>query len=65
MGFIRKYDKLQGGFIWDFQDWIIGKRLNGREYFAYGGDGLKGHPDHNLNNGLISADKFKSTYARS
>ena len=55
------HDKLQGGFIWDFQDQgLLTKDANGREYFAYGGDyGPKGTPsDHNfLNNGLIAADK--------
>ena len=57
----ERYDKLQGGFIWDFQDQgLLKKDSSGREYFAYGGDyGPKGTPsDHNfLNNGLISADK--------
>ncbi len=56
----EKYDKLQGGFIWDFQDQGIETEKDGRKYFAYGGDfGPKDVPsDHNfLNNGLITADK--------
>ena len=57
----EKYDKLQGGFIWDFQDQgLLAKDKNGKEYFTYGGDyGPEGTPsDHNfLNNGLIKADK--------
>ena len=42
----EKYDKLQGGFIWDFQDQgLLKKDSSGREYFAYGGDyGPKGTP---------------------
>ena len=57
----EKYDKLQGGFIWDFQDQgLLAKDKSGKEYFTYGGDyGPEGTPsDHNfLNNGLIKADK--------
>lgn len=57
----EKYDKLQGGFIWDFQDQgLLAKDKSGKEYFTYGGDyGPEGIPsDHNfLNNGLIKADK--------
>jgi len=57
----EKYDKLQGGFIWDFQDQgLLAKDKSGKEYFIYGGDyGPEGTPsDHNfLNNGLIKADK--------
>lgn len=56
----EKYDIIQGGFIWDFQDQGLLAKKEGKEYFAYGGDfGPKGTPsDHNfLNNGLIQADK--------
>ncbi|MCA0932506.1 DUF4981 domain-containing protein [Lutimonas saemankumensis] len=56
----EKYDKLQGGFIWDYQDQGLLTEKDGREFFAYGGDfGPEGTPsDHNfLNNGLIQADK--------
>ena len=57
----EKYDKLQGGFIWDFQDQgLLAKDKSGKEYFTYGGDyGPEEIPsDHNfLNNGLIKADK--------
>lgn len=56
----EKYDKLQGGFIWDFQDQGLLTEKNGKQYYAYGGDfGPEGTPsDHNfLNNGLIQADK--------
>ena len=57
----EKYDKLQGGFIWDFQDQgLLARDKSGKEYFTYGGDyGPDGIPsDHNfLNNGLIKADK--------
>ncbi|AOR25433.1 beta-galactosidase [Formosa sp. Hel3_A1_48] len=56
----EKYPKLQGGFIWDFQDQGLLSEQNGKAFFAYGGDfGPKDVPsDHNfLNNGLIQADK--------
>lgn len=56
----EKYDKLQGGFIWDYQDQGLLTEKDGKPYFAYGGDfGPEGTPsDHNfLNNGLIQADK--------
>lgn len=56
----EKYDKLQGGFIWDFVDQGIKTVKNGREIFAYGGDfGPKGTPSDNnfLNNGLVQPDR--------
>jgi len=35
----EKKPRLQGGFIWDFVDQGLRKKtLDGREYFAYGGD---------------------------
>lgn len=61
----EKYDNLQGGFIWDFQDQGLLTKKDGKEYFAYGGDfGPKDIPsDHNfLNNGLIQADKTPSPH---
>ncbi|MGM5470011.1 glycoside hydrolase family 2 TIM barrel-domain containing protein [Flavobacteriaceae bacterium LMO-SS05] len=56
----EKYDKLQGGFIWDFVDQGIKTIKNGREIFAYGGDfGPEGTPSDNnfLNNGLVQPDR--------
>ncbi|UFH34347.1 glycoside hydrolase family 2 TIM barrel-domain containing protein [Flavobacterium acetivorans] len=56
----EKYDKLQGGFIWDFVDQGIKTVKNGREIYAYGGDfGPKGTPSDNnfLNNGLVQPDR--------
>lgn len=56
----EKYKKLQGGFIWDFQDQGLLTKKDGKEYYAYGGDfGPEGTPsDHNfLNNGLVQANK--------
>ena len=36
---IYEYDRLMGGFIWEWADHGIRRRLpDGREYFAYGGD---------------------------
>jgi len=58
---IRKYDKLQGGSIWDWVDQGLLKiDGNGDEYWAYGGDyGPEGTPsDWNFcANGLINADR--------
>ncbi|WP_282073616.1 glycoside hydrolase family 2 TIM barrel-domain containing protein [Polaribacter atrinae] len=56
----EKYNKLQGGFIWDFVDQGIKIKKNGREIFAYGGDfGPEGTPSDNnfLNNGLVQPDR--------
>lgn len=56
----RAYPKLQGGFIWDYQDQGLLAEKDGQPYFAYGGDfGPEGTPsDHNfLNNGLVRADR--------
>lgn len=56
----EKYDKLQGGFIWDFVDQGIKITKNGKEIYAYGGDfGPEGTPSDNnfLNNGLVQPDR--------
>ena len=56
----EKYDKLQGGFIWDYQDQGFLEKKDGKPYFSYGGDYVPQDTpsDHNyLNNGLIRADK--------
>ena len=58
---IRKYDKLQGGSIWDWVDQgLIKMDEDGNEYWAYGGDfGPEGtYSDNNFcANGLINADR--------
>ena len=56
----EKYDKLQGGFIWDFVDQGLKTTKNGKEIFAYGGDfGPEDVPSSNnfLNNGLVQPDR--------
>ncbi|MEN8186840.1 MAG: glycoside hydrolase family 2 TIM barrel-domain containing protein [Bacteroidota bacterium] len=56
----EKYDKLQGGFIWDFVDQGLKTVKNGKEIFAYGGDfGPEDIPSSNnfLNNGLVQPDR--------
>ena len=56
----EKYDKLQGGFIWDFVDQGLKTIKNGKEIYAYGGDfGPKEIPSDNnfLNNGLVQPDR--------
>jgi beta-galactosidase len=55
----RKYEILQGGFIWDWKDQAILTRTpEGVEYLAYGGDfGDKPNDGNFSGNGLIFADK--------
>ena len=56
----EKYDKLQGGFIWDYVDQGIKTVKNGKEIYAYGGDyGPEDVPSSNnfLNNGLVQPDR--------
>jgi len=56
----EKYDKLQGGFIWDYVDQGLKIIKNGKEIFAYGGDfGPENVPSSNnfLNNGLVQPDR--------
>lgn len=57
---IRRYPKLQGGFIWDFVDQGLRKYNDkGEMFYAYGGDyNLYDPTDNNFNcNGLISPDR--------
>ncbi len=57
---IRKYPKLQGGFIWDFVDQSLRERSeDGTIVYTYGGDyGKNLSSDNNFqNNGLISPDR--------
>ena len=63
---IRKYPKLQGGFIWDFVDQgLRAKNKEGRIIYAYGGDfGRYPATDHNFNNnGLISPYRKPNPHA--
>ena len=63
---IRKYPKLQGGFIWDFVDQgLRSTNKQGKEIFAYGGDfGRYPASDHNFNNnGLIRPDRKPNPHA--
>ncbi len=55
----RKYDRLQGGFIWDFADQAIRDYRNGKMIYAYGGDfGKDLVSSNNFNcNGLVSSDR--------
>ncbi len=56
---IEKYPNLQGGFIWDWVDQGLRKRLSdGREYWAYGGDFGEAPNDSNFCcNGLVFPDR--------
>ncbi|MGL6194576.1 MAG: glycoside hydrolase family 2 TIM barrel-domain containing protein, partial [Thermoguttaceae bacterium] len=61
---IRKYKHLQGGFIWDWVDQGLWKKVpgstTGEKFLAYGGDfGPKDVPSDNnfCMNGVVSADR--------
>ncbi|HBH22852.1 MAG TPA: glycoside hydrolase family 2 [Cytophagales bacterium] len=56
---IRKYDRLIGGFIWDWTDQgIVKKDETGKPYWMYGGDsGEKIHSGNFCMNGIMSADQ--------
>lgn len=63
---IRKYPKLQGGFIWDFVDQGVRlKDKNGTEYFGYGGDfNPYDASDNNFcSNGIVSPDRVPNPHA--
>ncbi|MGP2569562.1 glycoside hydrolase family 2 TIM barrel-domain containing protein [Ornithobacterium rhinotracheale] len=52
----EKYPSLMGGFIWDWMDQGVEKKVNGKTIYGYGGDwGDKNTPSDNnfLNNGVI------------
>lgn len=63
---MQKYERFQGGFIWDWQDKCLeGTRENGETFFAYGGDfgesfvegrddGI--NPPYMTNNGIVLPD---------
>ena len=62
---VRKYDKFQGGFIWDFVDQALhGKDAQGRDIYTYGGDyNTYDASDNNFNcNGLISPDRIPNPH---
>lgn len=56
----RKYDNVQGGFIWDFADQGLRDYRNGKMIYAYGGDyGYNMPSDNNFcNNGVFSPDRI-------
>ena len=56
----RKFERLQGGFIWDMVDQGLRKKdKNGRSYFGYGGDFGVGQPSDRqfCINGMFSPDR--------
>jgi len=57
-----KYDRLQGGFVWDWLDQgIRTKDADGNEYFGYGGDfGDEPNDRQFLINGLVFPDRTPS-----
>ena len=60
---VRKYPKFQGGYIWDFIDQALHKKLaDGTQIYAYGGDyNIYDPSDNNFNcNGLLMPDRQPS-----
>ena len=62
---VRKYDKYQGGCIWDFVDQSLHAAKDGVRYYAYGGDYNTYDPSDNnfLDNGLIGPDRIPNPHA--
>ena len=58
---IRKYDIIQGGFIWDWVDQgLLAKTLDGQEYWGYGGDFGAENIQNDANfclNGIVNPDR--------
>ena len=56
---VRKYPEFQGGFIWDFADQALYRKVGDSEVFAFGGDFNDYDPsDGSFNcNGIVSADR--------
>lgn len=61
-----KYLMYQGGFIWDYGDQALYRKLpDGKEVLAYGGDFTDRPTDYNFSgNGLIYADRTISPKAQ-
>lgn len=54
----KKYDRLSGGFIWDFADQAIKRTVNGVDEWCYGGDfGDKPNAGHFAFNGIVRGDR--------
>ncbi|MCX4362687.1 MAG: DUF4981 domain-containing protein [Clostridia bacterium] len=54
----RKYDRLAGGYIWDFADQSIRVKENGKDKWCYGGDfGDKPNAGRFAFNGIVRADR--------
>lgn len=54
----RKYDRLSGGYIWDFADQSIRREENGKDTWCYGGDfGDKPNAGRFAFNGIVRADR--------
>ena len=64
---IEKYDRLQGGFIWDWVDQGIQKTsTDGKNYYAYGGDFGPADVPSDKNfciNGLVQPDRRPNPHA--
>lgn len=63
---VRKYDKYQGGFIWDFADQALARyEADGKVSFLYGGDFNDYDPSDNSfnNNGVFAADRRPHAHA--
>ncbi len=54
----KKYDKYQGGFIWDYVDQSIAEEKDGKTVYRYGGDFSDYPTDYNFcGDGLVLSDR--------
>ena len=54
----EKYEKYQGGFIWDYIDQAIEVEKDGKKVLLYGGDFMDRPTDYNFcGNGIVFADR--------
>lgn len=57
----KKYEKYQGGFIWDYCDQAIAQTENGETVYKYGGDFNDYPTDYNFcGDGIVLADRSKT-----
>ncbi|WP_294725948.1 glycoside hydrolase family 2 TIM barrel-domain containing protein [uncultured Fusobacterium sp.] len=53
-----RYEKYQGGFIWDYIDQAVKVKRDGKEVLYYGGDFMERPTDYNFcGNGIVFADR--------
>ena len=60
-----RYEKYQGGFIWDYIDQAVKVKRDGKEVLYYGGDFMERPTDYNFcGNGIVFADRIVTPKAQ-